>query len=549
MYFRENSMAGNANVSVVHGTGIRESLGGPNDETENWDHFTFLDRDFANVAELLLVPEAPPGLFTKQFAEEIGRPNPADAADGFPGAYPFAVPPNNNPNHPNDLPEPHAYPYLAQRLYYWNSAKPDERAAWYMMLEFFEVPSPVLGAYGPAANGDNGDWQRNDLRPGAINLNLLIDEEVFFGLVDDPRMANLPAFANPLAAQAIGTGIPQFITAVAPDGNPTATYPMSDLAAHPYGRGFLAVSPTASWPVGVPFNAMKAAFADFIKLRHGGSGYIGGVRNMQVPVTFNNGVGNLFPEKPYRSLTALYPNQGAPADPYLSIYDTIMRPARLGVISGDGATMPAVQMDVLGTPGNTADDPFYLVTDVPPRKLFQIPFSEAGNGPLATPYDNPSAAGEIGNVAGSPVFIPDHANLANPNADIFDGVTNLDADSRIDAFLGSSSSPAGTDRRRHPYWQSEILQKVISNSTVRTHQFAVWVTVGLFEVVQEGDASKVLIDPNLAMDQLGKELGKDAGKAKRYRAFFIVDRSRAVGFDPNDPSDFRPIITYSRRIE
>ena len=36
---------------------------------EPWDNFAFNDRDFTSVAELLLVPGCPPGLFTKQFAE------------------------------------------------------------------------------------------------------------------------------------------------------------------------------------------------------------------------------------------------------------------------------------------------------------------------------------------------------------------------------------------------------------------------------------------------------------------------------------------------
>ena len=42
--------------------------GFPNDG-ENWDYFVFNDRDFSSVAELLLVPGCPPGLFRQQFAE------------------------------------------------------------------------------------------------------------------------------------------------------------------------------------------------------------------------------------------------------------------------------------------------------------------------------------------------------------------------------------------------------------------------------------------------------------------------------------------------
>ena len=64
---------------------IYNSLGLPNDGTVNlgsagppvvpqylkepWDYFPFNDRDFTSVAELLMVPGCPPGLFTKQFVE------------------------------------------------------------------------------------------------------------------------------------------------------------------------------------------------------------------------------------------------------------------------------------------------------------------------------------------------------------------------------------------------------------------------------------------------------------------------------------------------
>ena len=54
---------------------------------------------------------------------------------------------------------------------------------WFKMFEFLEVPSQMIGAIGPVANGTNFDWLRQDVKPGQLNLNLIIDEEVFFSLV------------------------------------------------------------------------------------------------------------------------------------------------------------------------------------------------------------------------------------------------------------------------------------------------------------------------------------------------------------------------------
>ena len=99
-----------------------------------------------------------------------------------------------------------------------------------------------------------------------------------------------------------------------------------------------------------------------------------------------------------------------------------------------------------------------------------------------------------------------------------------------------------------------MLSKVMNNSTTRTHQYAVWITVGLFEVVREGNPQMADVrDPvtgvSYAVDLLGPELNAAVGKNVRYRSYFIIDRSGATGFNPNDPGDYRNLITFSRRIE
>ena len=53
---------------------IYHTLAKQNDNAEPWDYFPFNDRDFTSVAELMLVPGCPPGLFTKQFVELAPMP-------------------------------------------------------------------------------------------------------------------------------------------------------------------------------------------------------------------------------------------------------------------------------------------------------------------------------------------------------------------------------------------------------------------------------------------------------------------------------------------
>jgi hypothetical protein len=102
---------------------------------------------------------------------------------------------------------------------------------------------------------------------------------------------------------------------------------------------------------------------------------------------------------------------------------------------------------------------------------------------------------------------------------------------------------ATNDYRQHPLYQTEMLQKIMNLTTVRTHQFAVWITVGFFEVVRPGT-------PELGVpDVLGQELGLTAGHNIRYRSFFVLDRTKATGFNPYNPGNFRDCVTYRRRIE
>ena len=88
-----------------------------------------------------------------------------------------------------------------------------------------------------------------------------------------------------------------------------------------------------------------------------------------------------------------------------------------------------------------------------------------------------------------------------------------------------------------------MLQKISNLTTVRTHQFATWITVGFFEVVKTGT-------PELGIpDVLGQELSSGAGAKTRYRSFFVLDRTKATGFNPYYPGNFRDCVTYRRRIE
>ena len=230
------------------------------------------DRDFTGVAELMLVPGCPPGLFTKQFAEFA----PSRSNSGlFAQVQPQSVPPPIitpfsraatafvTGSTVNPMPA-HIVPYLVDKFFYTGASSTADTGGtlvgsptgdgWFKMFEFFEVPSPMLGATGPVANGANFDWQRQDTRPGLLNLNLIIDEEVFFSVVGQQdasfnqqwlnflQVPSIPpgTYSLPLSGKApiaqYGPPMPMVVTAIDANGSPAYVYPMTN-------QGVTAVDP------------------------------------------------------------------------------------------------------------------------------------------------------------------------------------------------------------------------------------------------------------------------------------------------------------------
>ena len=553
-------------------------------QVEPWEYFPFNDRDFTSVAELLLVPGCPPGLFTKQFAEFAPTANNVSTILSLVKSLPtnVLVPPAttiaaptapstaSNPLYGSTTPLtppllPHTFPYLVDKFFYTGQSPPPATTSsygdptgdgWFKMFEFFEVPSQMIGAIGPVAQGTDFDWLRQDTKPGQINLNLIIDEEVFFSVFGqqdqnfNQQLLNfyqLPPLSTPGWTGGPWTGplpeltspVPIVVTATNAAGAPTYAYPMNSV-------GVVAADP--SFTTTTYGNRMKASFAQFLSLRHGGSGFVFGYGS---GLPGQNSAVLTKPANPYAPAPLTSPIPGDRPFHSLSYPDinyTIMRPAALppATYSVTPATSTDPPPSTLPTPlqwagayaGNYAADPglrnpsLYqgFVTTAPPvsnfaavppvglvppaipaRRLFQPPdanptgtntsnASEQGDPyinvttPNSTPQLPPTATGALAPLptTGTLPVTDGVVNLFWPN-----GYTPPTGSSNL--YLGANANtaltPPTSDMKQHPYFRTEMLQKAMNLTTVRTHQYAVWITIGFFEVKRQGDLMMLGVNP------------------------------------------------------
>jgi hypothetical protein len=80
--------------------------------------------------------------------------------------------------------------------------------------------------------------------------------------------------------------------------------------------------------------------------------------------------------------------------------------------------------------------------------------------------------------------------------------------------------------------------------TTRSNVYAVWITVGFFEVEPAADLA---VHPDGY--RLGPELGSDRGDMRRHRAFYVFDRSIPVGFRRGEDLNVEDAVLLRRFIE
>jgi len=157
----------------------------------------------------------------------------------------------------------------------------------------------------------------------------------------------------------------------------------------------------------------------------------------------------------------------------------------------------------------------------------------------------------------------------------FGAIPNSDATQRdILPLFSERRADAAIDTDRNPYMMYQPMSRLGNLVTDHSNVYAIWVTVGYFEVekapdwvqdegkIQErlGGDGNVASPASVAAQalynriypdgyMLGKEVGSDTGDVKRPRGFYIIDRSEPVGFRPGEDLNVEKMIRLRRRIE
>lgn len=133
-------------------------------------------------------------------------------------------------------------------------------------------------------------------------------------------------------------------------------------------------------------------------------------------------------------------------------------------------------------------------------------------------------------------------------------------------FSGASTEPS-LNTERNPQLRYEGMTRMANLATGRSGVFAVWITVGFFEVKPASDDDAIRTryfddDGEFLPGQedfffrvyqdgymLGKEIGIETGENRRHRGFYLIDRTRPVAFKPGDDLNVDNAILLRRRIE
>jgi hypothetical protein len=134
-----------------------------------------------------------------------------------------------------------------------------------------------------------------------------------------------------------------------------------------------------------------------------------------------------------------------------------------------------------------------------------------------------------------------------------------------DPMFAATTQAVYNDAARSASFRYGPMVRLDNLTTTRSNVYAVWITIGFFEVEPANSTRFNSVHGGLGLNpaqltalfnrvypdgyELGREAGIDTGETRRLRGFYIIDRSMPAGFEPGADLNVENTIRLRRRIQ
>jgi hypothetical protein len=172
--------------------------------------------------------------------------------------------------------------------------------------------------------------------------------------------------------------------------------------------------------------------------------------------------------------------------------------------------------------------------------FFANPFRPPGHGSLV-PLAHLERQDIEATLLRSGAVPPDYSAANPPNAPLPSANPLLQG-----GYVGTNVESLASTHHRNSTFRYNALRRLGNMLTTRSNVYAIWITVGYFEVEPNPGGVDVF---HLDGNRVAQELGVAEGQRRRHKAFYIVDRTIPVAFQPGQDHNVDRAILLRRFIE
>jgi hypothetical protein len=164
-----------------------------------------------------------------------------------------------------------------------------------------------------------------------------------------------------------------------------------------------------------------------------------------------------------------------------------------------------------------------------------VSLSGTGGGAIRDVQDGPSDVAGYFTSAEGRMFVPNITGAAHlvPGKGTAGTLNQVDPTTSVPVF--DASAATGKDQAGTAFFKNELRQRMSGMVTTKSSVFSIWITIGYFHVDEFG--------------RVGAEIGADESNVNRDRAFYMIDRSIPVAFEPGKNHNVDQTILLRSIIE